>query len=113
MKTVFALMVLEGCVVHVPAGDGDGSASGDAELYFDPSVIRPGASVVATVTDDWATLDFRNTVDVRSLGDFSIVEWTSHEDRLELVVEVSPDASGDQPLAIDLAETYYTSFLAQ
>ncbi len=111
MSTVraLALVSLAGCIVQ--ADDLlKPRAVGDIDLYVEPPSATDTTSLI-TITDDHRELDFRDVWDVRSLGDFAILEWSDHSDRIEVVIEIDPGTLGEQSLALDTYDgAMFTSF---
>jgi hypothetical protein len=106
-----AALGMTGCVIHTD-GDpfGDGSDVEDALLEVSPSEVGPGTSAL-TVQDYAFEVDFDEVYDVRALGDFEILEWSTFEDELSLVVSVPSDTRGQQTLALDFGDgTAYATF---
>jgi hypothetical protein len=109
MFCVFPVILLAACVV-----DGDdwfGGAAVDRSLDAWPSVVPAGDTTVLTIHDDYGNTDFDEMWDLRPVGEFGIVEWSSRDDELQLLVQPDRDAEGDQLLALDFNDgTSYVSF---
>lgn len=115
MSRLWSLVLLaSGCVIHTDdLKFDDPDDDDDVSLWVQPNDVQSGSTVVLTVTDDYGEVDFDETWDVRSLGDFTIVEWSGARDRLTVVIEVDVGARGEQPLALDTSEgTAYATFQA-
>ena len=102
---------LTGCVIHTNddpfSGDDDIE---DSILRVSPAQVEPGTHAL-TVQDFAYELDFDEVNEVRPISDFEILEWSSFEEELSLVVAVPEDVRGTQTIAIDTWEgTAYATF---
>ncbi|MEZ5397888.1 MAG: hypothetical protein R2724_34690 [Bryobacterales bacterium] len=113
-RTLWFLLLsapVTGCVLDAPWVDDRGGYDDEVSLWADPSTIESGTTAAVRVTDDYANADFRDVWDVRSVGDFEVVEWSQERDALTAVVRLAAQAQGEQVLALDFdAGTRYATF---
>ncbi|MEQ1505397.1 MAG: hypothetical protein ABMB14_24405 [Myxococcota bacterium] len=105
-----------GCVFHVDdwKGNGPGDGLSASDPYVEPSYATPGETGLFVVYDSASSVDFREVIDVRTLGDVDVLEWTGDRDHLDLALEIGVEAHGDQILALDFdAGTILTSFVVE
>lgn len=102
------LGLLAGCIVHADGIGGLGDGSSEAiDLYVDPSTVSDDYEAITIIENGTNHLDLRNVWDVRSLGDFDVLEWSSNRDSVMVVVQLHDEAEGEQPLAIDMPQTTF------
>jgi hypothetical protein len=110
VKLGWLAVLAAGCVFHV---DDLGGGSEDRMLYVDPSDLPSGRSVVS-IADEYSETDFSEVWEVRSMGDFAVVDWEGRSNRLDVVVEVDEGAEGEQPIAIEFQDgTSFVGFEAR
>lgn len=113
---LFSVMSLSGCIFYADESpfEKDEARFDEASLYVEPEQVSdPGTYTFTVMDESWPSVDFRDVYDVRSLGEFEIIEWSPTETELSLVIEVLDGADGEQPIALDTASgTAYASFEA-
>lgn len=95
-----------GCVLELPLED-DGN---DAILECIPGVVTPGETSLHDIFVDHGRFDFDDVIDVRSIGDVRVIEWTTRFESLQLVLDAPPQAQGEQVIALDTARS--TAFVS-
>jgi hypothetical protein len=106
-----AVLGLTGCVIHTTDDPFDNSDDlEDASLQVSPSQVGTGTTVM-TVRDYAGEVDFDDVHVVRALSEFEILEWSTFEDEISLVISVPDGVRGEQTLAVDFWDgTAYATF---
>ena len=109
MKLGWFAVSAAGCVFRV--SDPDGGGMDEMSLSTNPSQLESGETALIDVDDGYDEAEFEEVWDVRPVGDFTVVEWQGHDGSLEVVVDIGPEARGEQVLAIEFSGgTSYASF---